>query len=262
MSSLVCRILVALAAVLATACTTAPIRLNAGEDIGGAEAARIILPEQLEVATINGLEITGAKGLFGKGDQTLEVAPGRYEVLAFYRELWIRGDQQDMLRSDPALFIVEASPGHRYRLEYARPDTFSEAEALAENFGGWVEDMATGTRTPSGDSGLQFRRGLIPAATFDSTLVPAAAEARGGQTVPPMQGSSEATSSVPSPSVAAPQQLDTVTSVAPAAVPPVRGEAASNPPSEAEWLALMKGWWSQATPGERREFLRWIGEQR
>lgn len=261
MPSLVCRILLALAAVLATACTTAPIRLQ-GENASGADAALIILPEQLEVSTINGLEIAGASGLFGKGDKTLEIAPGRYEVLAFYRELWIRGDQQDMLRSDPALFVVDASPGHRYRLEYPRPDSFAEAEALAGNFGGWVEDVATGERTPSQDSGLQFRRGLVPAMTFDSTLVPAAAASQGGQAVPPMPLTGESAGSPSLPSVAAPQQHDAASAAAPATVA-AGGEApGSGAPSEAEWLALMKGWWSQATPEERREFLHWISEPR
>src|SRR5690606_33814855 len=92
------------AAVFGAACTSAPIQLH---DADAAGVAVISLPEQLEVASINGLEVEGASGLLKKGDTTLEVAPGRYEVLAFYRELWERGDQHDVLRSDPALFVIE-----------------------------------------------------------------------------------------------------------------------------------------------------------
>jgi hypothetical protein len=158
---------------LLAGCASAPIQLH--DQPGGEGAtALIILPEQIEVATVNGLEISGAGGLLRRGDTTLEVAPGRYELVAYYRELWEKGDHHDMFRSDPALFIVEAEAGHRYRLDYTRPANLPEAEALAKDFRGWVEDLETGARTPSQDSGLQFRKGLIPAATFDSTLVPSA----------------------------------------------------------------------------------------
>jgi uncharacterized protein YccT (UPF0319 family) len=165
------------------ACATPPIPLH-GE--AGVTPASIVLPEQLEVVTVNGLEVAGAHGLLSKGDTTLEVSPGRYEVVAFYRELWERGDQHDMLRSDPALFVVDAAAGQRYRLDYARPANLAEARALAADFRGWVEEEATGARTPSTASGLRFRRGLVAAATFDDTLVPVAPVSGSGQQVAPL----------------------------------------------------------------------------
>jgi len=220
------------AAVFGAACTSAPIQLH---DADAAGVAVISLPEQLEVASINGLEVEGASGLLKKGDTTLEVAPGRYEVLAFYRELWERGDQHDVLRSDPALFVIEAGAGGHYRLDYARPRDFGAAQALAADFTGWVEDLATGERMPSRASGLQFRQGGIPAVTFDGTLVPSAAAGGNGQRVPPLS----------SPSNSA-------------------GDAQPPPPEspDGEWLSLMQGWWNQASAAERRAFLRWLGEQR
>lgn len=249
-----------LAVTFVAACTTAPIQLHEGGYVAAGEVAFIVLPEQLEVTTVNGLEITGASGLLRKGDKTLEVAPGRYEVLAFYRELWIRADQQDMLRSDPALFIVDAAPGQQYRLDYAQPATFAEAEALAANFEGWVEDLATGARTSSLESGLQFRRGLIPAATFDTTLVPAAAAGNGQQTVPPLPVSAGVSGGSPAP-VALPQHVVTGSARLPAGAPEA-GEATGGPaPADSDWLPLMKSWWREASSEERREFLRWAGEQ-
>lgn len=174
----------------AAACATPPIPLHGGLGSDGASAS-IVLPEQLEIVTVNGLEIEGARGLLSKGDTTLEVSPGRYEVVAFYRELWEHGDQHDMLRSDPALFVVDAAAGGRYRLDYARPASMAEARALAAEFQGWVEAAATGARTSSVDSGLRFRRGLVAAATFDETLVPAAPAVGSGQHVAPLAASDE-----------------------------------------------------------------------
>jgi uncharacterized protein len=244
-------------------CTTAPVQLHDGKAAATGEVAVIVLPEELEISTVNGLEITGASGLLTKGDKTIEVAPGRYEVLAYYRELWVRGDQQDMLRSDPALFTVDAAAGRRYRLEYTRPGTFAEAEALAANFEGWVEDQATGTRTPSRESGMQFRRGLVPAATFDASLVPVAATRSGQQAVPPLPVSAGVTASASTAPVALPQHAVTGSARLPAMAPEEAVEASGQPPSaDGDWLPLMKSWWSEASSAERREFLRWVGEQR
>jgi uncharacterized protein YccT (UPF0319 family) len=243
---------------LLAGCASAPIQLH--EQPGGeGETALIILPEQIEVATVNGLEISGASGLLRRGDTTLEVIPGRYELVAFYRELWEKGDHHDMLRSDPALFVVEAEAGHRYRLDYTRPTTLPEAEVLAQDFGGWVEDLETGARTPSQDSGLQFRRGLVPAATFDSTLVPSAGTGGARQSVAPL-ASPAASAPPPSAAVASAPQA---ASAAP--VPPVDsrqpGAAAAGSPQAEDWLALMKTWWREASQDERREFLRWVSER-
>jgi len=250
------------AATFVAGCASAPVQLHDGKAATTGGVAYIVLPEELEVSTVNGLEITGASGLFLKGDKTIEVAPGRYEVLAYYRELWVRGDQQDMLRSDPALFTVDAAAGRQYRLEYERPGTFAEAEALAANFEGWVEDPVTGARTPSRESGMQFRRGLVPAATFDATLVPVAATRSGQQTVPPLPVSAGESAGVPTAPVALPQHAVTG-SARPPAVAPQGGEASGQSPSpDDDWLPLMKSWWSEASAEERREFLRWVGEQR
>jgi uncharacterized protein len=251
-----------LAVTFVAGCTTAPVQLHDGKVAASGEVAFIVLPEELEISTVNGLEITGASGLLTKGDKTIEVAPGRYEVLAYYRELWVRGDQQDMLRSDPALFTVDAAAGRRYRLEYTRPGTFAEAEALAANFEGWVEDPVTGTRTPSRESGMQFRRGLVPAATFDSSLVPVAATRDGQQAVPPLPVLTGVTAGASPAPVALPQHAVTGAVRLPELAPEAVEASGQTPSPDDDWLPLMKSWWNEASSEERREFLRWVGEQR
>ena len=243
-----------------TACASAPIPLHDAADDGDA-AASIMLPEQLEVVTVNGLEIEGTRGLLSKGGTTLEVSPGRYEVLAFYRELWDRVDQHEMLRSDPALFVVDAAPGQRYRLDDERPGNAADARALAANFKGWVEDLATGARTPSVDSGLRFRRGLVAAATFDDTLVAAAGTGAAGQRVAPLPDPDEAPAHQTPADVATGQQ-PFPGSDAPLAAPSPALEPVAESGGEEDWLALMKSWWREASVEERREFLRWVGERR
>jgi uncharacterized protein YccT (UPF0319 family) len=246
--------LLVLAAAALAGCAADPVTLHDAE-VPRAAVATIVLPEQLEVATVNGLEIEGASGMLTKGDKLLELAPGRYELLVFYRELWDSGDQHEILRSDPALFIVDAAAGGRYRLDYERPANVESARKLAADFTGWVENLATGERTAAQESGLQFRRGLVPALTFDDTLVPAAERSADGQLVAPL------------PTGAAPGTVTGAASLpVPAAVPayPAAPGAApaAVPAPEGSWLDLMKSFWSEASSDERRAFLRWLAEQR
>jgi uncharacterized protein YccT (UPF0319 family) len=229
------------AAVLSTACSTEPLRLHDVHGEATTEFAVISLPEELEVASVNGVEIEGANGLWSKGDKTLEVAPGRYELLAYYREIWQRGDHHDVLRSDPARFYIEAQAGGRYRIDYPRPANFEAAQRLAAEFAGWTEDLASGERSDSLPSGLGFRRGLIASATGDDTLVPVAGRAGRHQPVAPLPDSPDVLRDEASATHSAPPMA---------------------PARESEWLLLMQGWWSQASAAERREFLRWLSTQR
>src|SRR3546814_17832918 len=57
-------------------------------DLPAAQIAVVTMPEQLEVASINGVEVVAAQGMWNKGDKRLELLPGRYQKLVFYRESW------------------------------------------------------------------------------------------------------------------------------------------------------------------------------
>lgn len=232
-------------------CQAAPVQLyEAGST---AQPAVIMLPEQLEVAMVNGQEIEGASGMLTRGDKTLELAPGTYELVVFYRELWEWSDHHEVLRSDPALFRVTAAPGGRYKIDYARPANLDEARELAGNFSGWVEDLATRERTASTASGLQFQRSMVPTGTFDNTLVPAPVQGAGGEQVVAPLETGIAAAPVPAPG---PQVM------IPVPVPVPAGPAAAPAAAAGDWLDLMKSWWNQASSEERREFLRWLAEPR
>ena len=238
-----------LALALLAGCQAAPVQLY--ETGATTRPATITVPEQLEVAMVNGIEIEGASGMLSRGDKTLEVAPGTYELVVFYRELWEWNDQHEVLRSDPALFRVVAAAGGRYSLDYARPASLDEARALAANFSGWVADQATGERAASRASGLQFQRSMVPTRTFDNTLVAAPVQGAGGeQVVAPLESGGDASPGPAPAPVAAPTPT------------PTPAPAPASAPVPGEWLDLMKSWWNQASSEERREFLRWLAEPR
>jgi hypothetical protein len=245
--SILSRLFAAAALFALAACASAELRLYDGQARPAAELAVITLPEQLEVASINGAEVPGAKGMWTRGDKRLQVVPGRYEALVYYREVWQASGDSDVLRSrNPARFTIDAQAGHEYRIDYAHPGTYDDAKKLAQNFQGWVDDRTTGMRIASTDSGVAFKRGVIAQVTGDTTLVSAApgGDGQGGAVVQPL---------------AIPPPAPTASKAAAAPSAPAQPDAAVA--ADRDWLGLMKGWWKQASPDERREFLRWLGEQ-
>ncbi len=232
-------LLLMIAGGLMVACAQGAVRLYDGDERAADSVAIVTLPEALEVEQINGARVSGASGPLRKGDIDLQLAPGRYELLVYYKEIWSLGDAEDALRSDPARFVIEARAGHRYRIEYAHPERYEDAKALTAEFSGWIEDAATGERVQSENSGLQFKRGLTAQLSGDRELIQVAEKSEGRHVVAPM----------PEPASAVAAEVvskDDVTAAAPAA---------------GDWLPVMKGWWAQATPSERRAFLLWVGEQ-
>src|SRR3546814_20261457 len=103
------------------ACASPDVRLYDGAVRPAAQIAVVTMPEQLEVASINGVEVAAAQGMWNKGDKRLELLPGRYQMLVFYRESWDSGSDQDGLRSDPALFTIAAPATPHYRIAFQPP---------------------------------------------------------------------------------------------------------------------------------------------
>lgn len=229
------------------ACSSARIRLYDGAPRPPEQVAVVSMPEALEVARVNGVEVKGASGMLHGGDKVLELAPGRYELLIFYREVWEQAGEHDVLRSDPALFVIDAQAGHHYRVAYAEPKRYDRAQALAADFSGWVEDQADGSKSTSQPSGLKFRSGVLAAVSSSNELV--ADTSAGGQT-------QVAVAPLPVPVASASADRSEPNKPAATAALPDKDAAKAS-----DWSGLMRAWWKQATPEERREFLRWVAEQ-
>ncbi len=190
------------------------------------------VPPRLEILSINGQEVELDAPLFGSGDRVLHLEPGGYRILAFYRELWEeRTGGHRTLLSDGITFALEGDAGERYRLEYDRPGNIREAEALAADFHGWIENLDTGERIAAEPETVPLQRGVLASSRPDVRET----RIRPAQTV-----------------AAAP--VDTSTTAR------TQAEDKDAPEEEKQYLDLLKAYWSQATEEERREFLRWISE--
>ena len=216
--------LLALLLPCAAACTSAPLQLYEGPARDAAMLAVVTMPEQLELLRLNGAEVPASRGLWQHGEQRLQLLPGHYELLVFYREFWDVGSQEQVLRSDPARFVIDAAAGGHYRIDYARTRNVREAERLQADFHGWVDD-AQGRRQASTPSDLVFRR--------DWT----AALGGGGQ----LLARSPQAASVP------------------AAIP--AGAASAMTAAPASTLTDMQDWWKRASTQQRSAFLQWLATQ-
>lgn len=231
MNTLIRLLLIGSLAWLLAACERSPtLRLYDGPERGRAEMLTIRVPEQLEILTINEQRVERGNTLFATGYQDLQLAPGEYRVVAYYKELWdLELDNHAVYRSDPVTFTVDGKGGEFYRLAYDKPDNAREAEQLADNFSGWSENIATGDRRDTTASGL-VRPGLFTGLVAGTT--------------------------------AAVAEQPAVTSVAPASNAPAAPAAPAGNSGAADmgYVDMLKAYWSQASAEERREFLRWIAE--
>lgn len=217
------RLVVVFLALLTAACSSSPVvQLYDGASRPASEILTVRVPVELEILSINDRRIEGAGTLFAFGHRDLQLLPGQYRIVAYYKNLFqLSADQHEIVKSDPALFTVNGVAGETLALGFDKPADVEAAREMAKHFDGWTEHLASGERIPSKPSGLILNQGFIGLA--------------GGATT--------------AESVAA-------TSVAPeqpaAAIAPGEGSTDSSA------LEALKASWQQASPEERREFLLWM----
>ena len=176
-------------------------------------------------------EVDGVNTFFDTDFKELKLAPGRYEILAYYKELWqLDADNHDIVKTNPANFIVDGKAGEKWQLDYDKPANVEEARALEDSFTGQAINTATGEKVAAKESNLILKRGFLA----------------------PITGEEVSTASSKN---IAPQQ-----SASPAPTEPAAAAAAAQPAPAASYLDTLKAQWKQATPEERREFLQWVAE--
>lgn len=218
------RILIVLLSLLVTACSTSPVvKLYDGADRPAGELLTVRVPVELEILSINDRRIEGASTLFAYGHRDLQLLPGQYRIVAYYKNLFqLNADQHEIIKSDPALFTVNGNAGEVVALAFEKPADVDAAREMAKHFDGWTENLSSGERIASTPSGLILNQGFIGLAS-----TPAAAETASTASVAPEQPA--ASSSTES----------TVTT---------------------DVLDALKTHWQQASPEERREFLLWMSQ--
>lgn len=157
------RLLFSLVCVLFAGCSSSPVvKLYEGPERPAAELLTLRVPVELEILTVNDRRVEGAGTMFAFGHRDLQLSPGKYRVVAYYKNLFqLSGDQHEVVKSDPAVFVVEGQAGDRFALGFERPADVEEARRLARHFDGWVENPKTGERQDSTPSGLITTQGFM-----------------------------------------------------------------------------------------------------
>lgn len=218
------RIVIVLLSLLVTACSTSPVvKLYDGADRPTGELLTVRVPVELEILSINDRRIEGASTLFAYGHRDLQLLPGQYRIVAYYKSLFqLNADQHEIIKSDPALFTVNGNAGEVVALAFEKPADVNAAREMAKHFDGWSENLSSGERIASKPSGLILNQGFIGLA---STPAPA---------------KTASTASV------APEQ-------------PAAGSSTESTVTT-DVLDALKANWQQASPEERREFLLWMSQ--
>lgn len=215
------RILIVLLSLLVAACSTSPVvKLYDGADRPAGELLTVRVPVELEILSINDRRIEGASTLFAYGHRDLQLLPGQYRIVAYYKNLFqLDADQHEIIKSDPALFTVNGNAGEVVALAFEKPADVAAAREMAKHFDGWTENLSSGERIASKPSGLILNQGFIGLA-----------------------------------SQAAPAATASAASVAPEQPP------GSDSAVNTDILESLKANWQQASPEERREFLLWMSQ--
>lgn len=221
---------VVLCTLILSGCARSPVvQLYDGAAKPDSQVLTVRVPSEIEVFTINGKEVDGVNTFFATDFKELKFTPGRYEILAYYKELWqLDADNHEIVKSNPANFIVDGKAGETWQLDYEKPADVDEARALEDTFSGWVLNTSSGESVAARESGLILKRGFLA----------------------PITGVDVSTASSAS---IAPQQ-STASALAPTT------SASSQPAPTTSYLDTLKAQWKLATPEERREFLQWVAE--
>src|SRR5699024_9639848 len=151
---------------LAACAPSSIVQLYPGAQRPADQVMTVRVPRQLNIFSINGQRIEGIHTFISTGYKDLKLLPGRYEIIAYYKELCdLSPDEHTNVEADPVTFVVDGQAGGMYKLGYTHPQNAYQARALANHFSGWTENMATGEKTPTQASGLVLQRGLLASLT-------------------------------------------------------------------------------------------------
>lgn len=155
--------LVMLLTLLLAGCARSPlIPLYAGAERPDSELLQIDVPVELGIIMINERRVDGVNRVLGLDSRTLQLEPGRYRILASYKELFQLPDgNHEVVKSDPVIFEVEGTAGSHFQLDYERPANAEQGRALARNFEGYSVNLADNSRRPTRPAGIPLHQGLI-----------------------------------------------------------------------------------------------------
>ena len=141
-------LVIALSCFMVACAQQSHVQLYPGTALPEEQILSVVIPNELEVQSINGQRVSGANAMFGIDDKTLHLQPGKYQINAFYKKGFDidGGMSHEVVRGRTGAFTIDGKAGEQWKLEFERPATLQEAKALETEFRAWAVNTRTGER--------------------------------------------------------------------------------------------------------------------
>jgi len=218
------------------------VRTYDGPPLDSGQVASILVPEDINLVSVDGRPQKDY--LLDNLDLTYEVTPGPHRLVYRYSSIWSKpaatkeDSKVDVIESSLRELIYDFKAGVRYELAFARPEDREKARLFAEGFSAYL-------------------------VTSEGQRVMSDSDYRGEPVAPGVATSDGATSGLATPGVAAGAivggaAVAGVAAGSTASSAAVAGASGTlQPTSGLSRLEGLKTLWSDATPEEKKEFLRW-----
>lgn len=231
---------IALSCFLAACAQQQHTQLYPGPPLPESQVLSVVVPNELEVQSINGQHVPAANAMFGTGEKHLHLRPGKYRINAFYKNGFDidGGISHEVIRGRTAVFTVDGQGGEAWRLDFERPRNLEEARVFENEFNGWAVNSRTGERHASEagqrNSSLVNRLlGISRTADEQSTVAPLGATAATASAVP-----ADANKVAPLPA----------------------GTATETLPHNDATLTTLQQLWHLLSPESREAFMQWVAQ--
>lgn len=141
-------LVIALSCLMVACAQQSHVQLYPGNALPEQQILSVVVPNELEVQSINGQRVSGANAMFGTDDKTLHLQPGEYRINAFYKKGFDidGGMSHEVVRGRTGVFNINGKAGERWKLEFDRPRTLEQAKRLETEFQAWAVNTSTGER--------------------------------------------------------------------------------------------------------------------
>ncbi|MBN2243585.1 MAG: DUF2057 family protein [Acidobacteria bacterium] len=118
------------------------VRLYDPSEIQPAEIARVMVPYDIEVVSVDSKKIGGFTNILTSPENEIHLAPGEHEIIVLYSDFWeYNEDHFEKYRSKKVVLNFRAEPGRYYRLAHPKLSRMRDAENFAENPDFWIEEV-------------------------------------------------------------------------------------------------------------------------
>lgn len=208
-------------------------RFYEGDSLPKSHLVSIVVPEAVDVLSIDGKKMDNRLGNFKRDNITIDLTPGHHKIELRYSQIWdIDADNHEKITS-PEVYLEANLDADTYHLQYPKLHTINDARKFAQS--AQIKLVKSSTQE-----------------TISQTDYTHPAEALSLKAVSSKDSSSVVTSVVP--------PTASTVAVAPV-VKPDMSTIMESTPGQDMTLENLKHWWKQASREQKAAFILWTQQQ-